>query len=190
MMQLNKIIISASLLAHIVTLTGCAGYEEGFEYKTKTTLDAVNGSGVRGSAVMGYGIDHPNFRLRIALYGLTNKKEYQERLFDAPGCSDRDLAHANRIDGASTDINKGERERVWGFEFEPISLTGSTLGSAEKEFQISPPTGPSIYSSGPDRYPTIVIYALVSPDSKAGPRLEPVACGNISSPPSNQRPHT
>lgn len=170
-MQLNKIITSASLLAYIVTLTGCIGYEKGFEYQTKTTLDAVNGSGVRGSAVMGYGIDYPNFRLRIALYGLTNKREYQVRFFDAPGCSDRDLAHANRIDGLTTDINKGER--VWGFESEPISLTGSTLGSAKKEFQISPPTGPSIYTSQPDRYPTIVIYALVSPDSKAGPRLEP-----------------
>jgi hypothetical protein len=186
MMQLNKIVIMASLLACIVTVAGC--YEEGFEYQTKTTLDPVNASGVSGSAVMGYGIGLTQFRMRIALRGLSRNVEYQARFFDATGCSDRDLAHADRIDGVRNDFNK--RKEVWGFDSEPVSLTGSFIGTVKKEFLVSPPTAPSIYVIQPDKYPTIVIYALVSQRSKAGPRLERVACGTISSIPTNQRPHT
>jgi hypothetical protein len=186
-MKFNINLTNAILIACIFALTGCQSYEKGFEYQTETSLKPLNSSGVRGSAVMGYGVGINNFRVRIVLYGLNRDAEYQIRFFDALECSDRDLMNASRIDGVRIDSNK--RSEVWGFDSEPVSLTSSSVGTVKKDFFVSPRTAGSIYIE-PDKYPTIVIYALGSHSDKDESRLAKVACGTITSIPHNQRPHT
>jgi len=187
-MQINKTFIRIGLLPVIVALAGCVGFVKGFEYQTRTTLDPVNGSGVSGSAVMGYALDGTNFRVRIGLHGLARNVEYQVQFFDAAGCSERDLVHANRIDGVQTDFHKGKI--VWAFDNQPVSLTDSFLGTVKKEFRLNPLLRSRFDSPPLDMYPAIVIYALMRQEGKAKPRLEQVACGKISSTPVNLQPHT
>lgn len=188
MLKPNHIVIGASLLTCIVALTGCKGYEDGFEYQTRTTLEPLNGSRLRGTAVMGHAIDGRNARLRIVLQRAVANREYQVRFFDAPGCGDRDLAGAMRIDDASRDINSGKA--VWFFASEPLVVAGNASGRVEKEFPIVHPTGSSMYEYWTYKYPTVVVYTRGTHDNVPEPALEPVACGRIASPPANQRPHT
>lgn len=166
-------------IACLGIVAGCS-YEEGFEYQTRTTLAPMNASGVNGSVTMGYGIrTSPITRLRISASGLRRNVAYEVRLFDSNSCDYLDPADANRIDGKSSDPNR--KSQAWGFEGEPILVAESLWGSVEKEFALIPPRAPSPYLSGPEKYPTVVLYA-----SGIG---QSVACGAITSRPENKRPH-
>jgi hypothetical protein len=171
---------TATILAGLAILAGCT-YEEGFEYQTTATLAPMNSSGVKGSATMGYGIHTSSTtRLRISASGLRRNVAYEVRLFDTKSCDYFDAADANRIDGKSSDPNR--KSQAWDFEGEPILVAESLWGSVEKEFALIPPRAPSPYLAGPEKYPTVVLYALGTGQS--------VACGAISSRPENKRPHT
>jgi len=58
-----------SLFLGMTLLAGCV-YEDGFEYQTTTELVPANGSGVKGTVVMGYGIQTSSTtRLRVLAKG-------------------------------------------------------------------------------------------------------------------------
>lgn len=174
MRKLNVPVVCMLVLA--AGVAGC-GYERGFEYMTESKMMAVNDSGVAGSVVLGYGMENPTFRMRVALGGLDKNVKYHVRFFNASSCSPTELANARRIDAKSDDPDR--KKDAWGFEVEPALVSGNFLGRAEQEFKLSPPTAPSIYSTKPDKYPTIVIAAAD----------KHVACGTITEIPTNRRPH-
>jgi len=161
-------------------LAGCV-YEDGFEYQTTTALAQENGSGVKGAVVMGYGIHTaPATRLRIKLNGLSRNVTYEVRLYDASYCGYTELDNPTRIDGKSSDPNRPMA--AWGFDGPQTFVADGLWGSVEKEFTLTPPRAPSPYLAGPSKYPTVVIYSSETAQS--------VACGALSSPPKNMRPHT
>lgn len=172
------------MLALVTALAGC--YEEGFEYQAKAELLSTGNSGVSGSVIMGYGMGNPAFRMRIKLRGLLHDASYQVYLYDAPSCSASDLATSRRIDARSD--NQGRAKEAWGFEVHPALLSGSFFGSAEQEFKLIAPRAPTIYSTTPDKYPTVVIAPANSASATSAPRNW-LACATIVGPPRNVRPH-
>jgi len=165
-------------------LAGC--YEKGFEYQARAKLLSTHDSGVAGSVIVGYGMENQAFRMRIALRGLLHGATYQVYLYDAPSCSASDLASSKRIDARSDD--QGRLKEAWGFETHPALLSGSFFGTAEQEFKLIAPRAPSIYSTTPDKYPTLVIAPANSAGATSAPRTW-VACATIVGPARNVRPH-
>lgn len=181
-------IIVGSCLLVFGALTGCA-YEKGFEYKTDdVTLSPLNGSAVSGTVVMGYGKGVPIHRMRIKAWGLERSAAYEVHLLDAGSCDPEALAKAGRIDASGTD--HGRANQAWGFENQPVVLRIDVFGRAAQEFKLKPPTTHTVYGTGPERYPTVVIG--LTPVDRAGQTsaFEAVACGAIDSAPTYRVPHT
>jgi hypothetical protein len=174
-MAKQKLLVFLSL-AVLAALGGC-GYEKGFEYKNKVTeLQSLNNSSVSGSVVMGYGIYDPTYRIRVKLYRLNKGNTYAVHFLDSSTCSHDDLAKSRRIDGE------------WGLETYPALIEGSAFGTADQDFRLIAPRHFFDYSK-PQVLPTVVI-TIANGSGSSAESVQPVACGKISSHPSNQRPHT
>lgn len=178
--------IAGAALLWLAMLAGCARVEEGFEYYTDASIRPLGGGFVWGKVTMGYGINNRNFRMRIALHGLRPDTRYRLRLLDARSCEPGALAAAQRIDARRDDPQR--IAAAWGFEAEPVELTGNVLGNVETEFRLSVPTAPSIYGWEPTYYPAVVIDAVPGEGSGTG-ALRAVACGAVTGIPTNHRPH-
>lgn len=63
----------------------------------------MNASDIKGTVIFGYGIgDWDNYRMRIAVSGLSRNVLYEVRFLNSPGCSESGLTPAKGIDAKPT----------------------------------------------------------------------------------------